>query len=122
MMKNKGMSGFGVIFAILLLIIIGYIAYQIARVYFTYGSMTGMVEEIAEAGPTQSDHEVVYLLAGKAKEWNVELDPDSIIIDRSITDSFRIYVAYNDSSSIFDFFYYTRHFVVDEVEPIKIRF
>lgn len=121
-MKNRGMSGFGVIFAILLFIIIGYIAYQIARVYFTYGSMTEMVEEIAEAGPTQSDHEIVYLLAGKAKEWNVELDPDSIIIDRSITDSFRIYVAYNDSSSIFDFFYYTRHFVVDEVESIKIRF
>lgn len=120
-MKSKGVSGFGVIFYILLFVVIGYVGYQIARVHFTYGSMSNLVESIVEEASMQPDYNVFRELMEKAKEMNIELNADSIFVDRGIPDSFRIYVAYTDSSSIFDFFYYKRHFTIDKIEPMKVK-
>jgi len=121
-MKSKGVSGFGVIFIILFLMVIGYAIYQIARIHFTYGSIGEKVKESAELGLTQIDYEICKNLIDKAKELNVQLDPDSVIIDHGIPDSFRIYVAYTDSTKVLGFYTYVRHFIADKVAPIKVRF
>jgi hypothetical protein len=120
-MMRRGVSGFGIIFYLLLLVVIGYIGYQIARVYFTYGSMTKMVESVAGDIATQADFDVIAQIVEKAADMKVAIEPESIFVDRSLTDSIRVYVAYSDSSSIFDFFYFSRHFVIDKAVPIKVR-
>ena len=119
MMRNKGASGFAIIFLILILFVIGYLGYQVARIHIVNRSMDEMINTVVEIGPAQSDHEIVVRILTKAKEIKLELSPDAVVIDRSITDSFRIYVAYRDSSSIFDIYYYTRDFVIDKIAPVK---
>ena len=117
---KRGISGFGVIILIIILLIIGYVAYQIGRVHFTYGTISEHVETAVRTGATVNDYEIVEVLVRSAKETKIELDPDSIFIDHSIPDSFRIYVAYDDSSDIFGIFYYKRHFIIDKIEPLKV--
>lgn len=116
---KRGISGFGVIILIIVLLIIGYVAYQIGRVHFSYRAITEQVETAVRTGAAVSDYEIVDVLVRSAKEAKIELDPDSIFIDHSIPDSFRIYVAYDDSSDIFGVFYYKRHLVIDKIEPLK---
>jgi len=117
---KRGISGFGVIILIIILLIIGYVAYQIGRVHFTYGTISEHVETAVRTGATVNDYETVDMLVRSAEEAKIELDPDSIFIDHSIPDSFRIYVAYDDSSDIFGIFYYKRHFIIDKVVPLKV--
>jgi hypothetical protein len=117
---KRGISGFGIIILIIFLLIIGYVAYQIGRVHFTYGTISEHVETAVRTGATVNDYEIVDVLVRSAEESNIKLDPDSIFIDHSIPDSFRIYVAYDDSSDIFGIFYYRRHLVIDKIEPLKV--
>jgi hypothetical protein len=117
---KRGISGFGVIILIIILLIIGYVAYQIGRVHFTYRTISEHVETAVRTETMVNDHEIVDLLIRSAEEVNVELNPDSIFIDHSIPDSLRIYVAYDDSSDIFGLFYYKRHLVIDKIEPVKV--
>ncbi len=119
-MNNRGISGFGAIVLIIVLLIIGYTAYQIGRVHFTHGSISGKVENAARVGNTMSDEEIVTQLLREAKENRVTLSPDSIFVDRSIPDSFRVYVVYNDSSDVFGVFTYRRRFVIDKVVGMKL--
>jgi len=121
-MKNKGISGFGVIIMIIILLIIGYGAYQIARVHLTRSTIAEKVEHATKTGYAMQNHEIINQLNREAKEANIELNQDSIIIDRTINDSLRIYVAYDDSSSILGLFTYTKHFVIDKIALIEIRF
>ena len=119
-MRNRGVSGFGVIILIIILLIIGYVAYQIGRVHFTYGSIAGKVENAAKIGHTLTDENIVNQLVREAGDAHVKLSPDSIFVDRSIPDSFRVYVTYDDSSDIFGVFTYRRHFVIDKVVGMKL--
>ena len=121
-MKNKGISGFGVIIIILILLIIGYGAYQIVRVHLTRSTIAEKVEHAAKTGYAMQNQEIINQLTREAKDVNIELNPDSVFVDRTITDSLRIYVAYDDSSSIFGLFTYTKHFVVDKIALIEIEF
>ncbi len=121
-MKSRGISGFSVIVILIIVLIIGYVAYQIGRLYFTYGAVSEKVEHAAETSYAMNDYEIVQQLMKQAQEAKVELNPDSIFIDRTIPDSLRIYVAYEDSSNIFNIYTYRRHFVIDKVAQIKIRF
>ena len=121
-MKSRGMSGFGIIILIILLLLIGYVAYQLGRVHFTYGYISGKVENAARLGAGLTDYDIRTQLIRDAKEGNVELNPDSIFIDREIPDSLRIYVAYDDSSDIFGIFTYSRHLQVDKVVLIESRY
>ncbi len=116
---KRGISGFGVIILIIILLIIGYVAHQIGRVHFTYKTISEQVETAVRTGSTVADHEIVDLLIRSAEEAKVELNPDSIYVDHDIPDSFRIYVAYDDSSDIFGLFHYKRHLVIDKIEPLK---
>jgi hypothetical protein len=118
-MRNRGVSGFGIIVLIIILLVLGYAGYQILRLYLTYGSVTEKVEQAIRVGPTMSDQEIVNQLLFETKETNVQLDPDSIFIDRSVNDSLRIYVAYDDSSDIFGTLMIRRHFVVDKIKAVK---
>ena len=121
-MSSRGISGFSIIFIIILLMVIGFIGYKITRVHFTNGTISALVEESAELGLAQNDYDIIKNIIAKAKENNVEIDPDSIFIDHAITDSFRIYVTYRDSSNIFGLYTYSRRFVIDKIKPIKVRF
>ena len=116
---KRGISGFGVIILIIILLILGYVAYQIGRVHFTYGTISEHVETAARTGATVDDYEIMDVLMRSAKEAKVELNPDSIFIDHDIPDSFRIYVAYDDSSDIFGLVHYKRHLIIDKIEPLK---
>lgn len=119
-MNSRGISGFGIIFIIALLLVIGYVGYQVFRIQFSYSTVKSKVEDAARLGPLRSDAEIISELIRNFAEANVNLDPvyDTIFIDRSIPDSFRIFVTYNDSSNIFGYIY-RRHLVIDVVMPIK---
>lgn len=119
--RPKGISGFGIILIIILVLIIGYVAYQLGRVQFTYGSIKGKIENAAEMGSAQSDGEIINNLIKDAAEAKVQLIPEQIFLDHTISDSFRIYVEYDDSSKVFGVTFH-RHFVIDVVKPIKVRF
>ncbi|MEO0122763.1 MAG: hypothetical protein ABIL69_02020 [candidate division WOR-3 bacterium] len=118
---SKGISGFGIIFLIILLLLIGYVGYQIFRIQFTYSAAKNKVEDAVKIGPLRTDADIMSDLLSELKEIKLQLNPayDTIIIDRTIPDSFRIYVAYNDSSNIFGFYTYYRHLVIDVIMPIK---
>ncbi len=119
-MNSRGISGFGVIFLIIVLLVIGYVGYQIFRIQFTCSAVRSKVEEAVKLGPIRTDAEITNELLKNFEEMNVHLDPayDTIYIDRSIPDSFRIYVAYNDSSNIFGYIY-RRHLIIDVIMPIR---
>ncbi len=121
-MRSRGVSGFGIILTLLILLIVGYSAYKIGELHFTHRSLSGKVEAAAKLGYTMTDEDIVKKLTADAQEVNVEVNPDSIFIDRDIPDSIRIYMAYTDSSDIFGIYTYTRHFIIDKVEPTKVRF
>jgi hypothetical protein len=121
-MRSRGASGFGIILTILILLVVGYSAYKIAEVHFTHASLGGKVEAVAKLGITMTDEDIVKRLMADAQELQVQLNPDSIFVDRDIPDSIRIYVAYSDSSDIFGIYTYSRHLVIDKVEPIKVRY
>lgn len=118
---SKGISGFGIIFIIILLLIVGYVGYQIFRIQFTYSAVKNKVEDAVKLGPLRSDAEILNDLLSELKEIKIQLSPayDTIFIDRTIPDSFRIYCAYNDSSKIFGFYTYSRHLVIDVIMPIR---
>jgi len=121
-MRSRGVSGFGVILTLLILLMIGYSAYKIGQVHFTHGSLSGKVETAAKLAYTMADEDIVKRLIEDAREANVVLNPDSIFIDHSIPDSVRIYVTYADSSDILGIYTYKRHLIIDKIEPIKVRF
>jgi hypothetical protein len=119
---NKGISGFGVIFLIIVLLLVSYVGYQVGRVHFSYGSISEKVENTVRIGPVQNDDMIREELIKSAEEIQVNLQPDRIWIDHSIPDSFRIYIEYEDSSSIFGVFTYNRKFVVDKIAPVQMNY
>ena len=119
---RKGIGGFGVIIIIIVLLIIGYTAYQVARVHFSYGTISEKIDETVGIGPGQNDDMIREELIKSAAETHVLLQPENIWIDHSIRDSFRIYVEYEDSSSIFGIFTYSRKFAIDKIAPIQINY
>ncbi len=121
-MKSRGISGFGVIVLIIILLLFGYAVYQISRVHLTYGSIKEKVEHAARTGYAMTDLEIISQLVKEAKEAHVALDLDSVFVDRTTDDSLRIYVAYDDSSDVFGIFTYRKHFAIDFIAPIEIRF
>lgn len=121
-MKSRGISGFGVIVIIIILLLFGYAVYQVGRVHLTHGSIKEKVEHAARTGYAMQDIEIINQLTKEAEEANVQLNPDSIFIDRTINDSLRVYVAYDDSSDVFGIFTYRKHFVVDHIALIEIKF
>jgi hypothetical protein len=119
---SRGISGFGAIILIIILLVIGYTGYQVARVHFDYGKISERVETTVRIGPVQSDEMITDELIKSGSESNVLLTPENIWIDHSIPDSFRIYIEYEDSSSIFGVFTYNRKFVIDKIAPIQINY
>ena len=119
---NRGMSGFGIIILLLILLIIGYAGYQVARVHFNYSTVSEKIENTVRIGPVQNDDMIREELIRAAAETKVLLLSDNIWIDHSVPDSFRIYVEYEDSSSIFGIFTYNRKFVIDKVAPTQINY
>ncbi len=119
---SKGLSGFGVIFLIIVLLVIGYTGYQVGRVHFNHGSLSEKVENTVRIGPVQNDDMIREELRKGAAELNIVLSPENIWIDRSIPDSFGIYIEYEDSSTIFGIFTYNRKFVIDKAAPIQINY
>jgi len=119
---SKGISGFGLIILIIILLVIGYTGYQVGRVHFNYGTIKEKVENTVRIGPVQNDDMIREELIKGAAENKIVLHEDNIWIDHSIPDSFRIYVEYEDSSSIFGVFTYSRRFVIDQVAPIQINY
>jgi hypothetical protein len=118
---SKGISGFGIIFLIIFLLLVGYVGYQVGRVHFSYGSISEKVENTVRIGPVQND-EMIRELIKSAEEIKVKIQPDRIWIDHSVPDSFRIYIEYEDSSSIFGVFTYSRKFVVDKIAPVQMDY
>lgn len=117
----KGISGFGIIFIIILILLVGYVGYQVFRIQFTYSAAKNKVEDAVRLGPLRADAEILNDLLTELRDIKLQLNPayDTIFIDRSIRDSFRIYVAYNDSSSIFGLYTYSRHLIIDVIMPVR---
>jgi len=118
-MKNRGVSGFGVIVILLIVIILGYAGYQVLRLYLTYGSVSEKVEQALRVGPAVSDQDIIFQLRRETKDINIELNPESLFVDRSIQDSIRIYAAYDDSSEIFGIITIRRHFIIDKIKAFR---
>jgi len=120
-MKNKGISGIGIIIIIVIVLVIGYIAYMIGRLQFTYGAIKGRAENSAEVGLAQADEIIIRDLIETAKDQKVILIPEQIFVDHSIKDSLRIYLEYEDSSNIFGIYTYKRHFKIDVIKLMKLH-
>lgn len=120
-MKNKGISGIGIIIIIVIVLLIGYVAYQIGRLQFSYGAIKGKAESAAELGLAQPDDFTIRELIETAKDQHVILVPEQIYFDHSPKDSLRIFLEYDDSSSIFGVYTYRKHFKVDVVKAMKMR-
>jgi hypothetical protein len=120
-MKNKGISGIGIIIIIVMVLVIGYIAYQIGRLQFSYGAIKGTAENSAEVGLAQTDDYIIRNLIETARDQKVVLVPEQIFVDHSIKDSMRIYIEYDDSSNIFGVYNYKKHFKIDVVKYMKLR-
>lgn len=118
-MNHKGISGIGVIIIIIIILLIGYVAYQIGRPQFTYGAIKGKAENAAELGTAQSDDYTRQELIETARDQKVILLPEQILIDRSLQDSLRIYIEYDDSSSVLGIYTYRKHFVIDVIKRMK---
>lgn len=119
---KRGVSGFSIIIFIIILLIIGYAGYQVARVHFNYGTVSEKIENTVRIGPVQNDDMIREELIRAAAETKVVLLPENILIDHSKPDSFHIYVEYEDSSNIFGMFTYNRKFVIDKIAPIQINY
>lgn len=119
---SRGISGFSIIFLIIVLLVVGYVGYQIAGVHFKYGSLNEKVETTVRIGPLQNDNMIREELSKVAGDLKIVLAPEDIWIDRSIPDSFRIYIEYRDSSDIFGVFTYSRRFVIDQAAPIQLNY
>jgi len=118
-MKHRGISGVGVIIIILVVLIAGYVAYQIFRPQFTYSAIKGKAENAAEMGAAQSDDYTRQELIETARDQQIRLIPEQILIDHSLQDSLRIYIEYDDSSSVFGIYTYRKHFIIDIVMRMK---
>ncbi len=121
-MRSRGISGFGAIVIIIILILIGYAGYQLYRPNFTYNAIKEKVKDAVELGPVQSDEGIIDNLIKEAAEAKLALTPENIWIDHSLPDSFRIYVEYDDSASIFGFFTFHRHYKIDQIAEIKVHY
>ncbi len=121
-MKSRGITGFGIIFILLAIMVVGYTIYQIARVHISYSSISEKVKEVAETGFAQNDDVHKRYIIDMAREVGVVIDPESIYIDRSANDSFRVYVNYSDSTKILWIFDYKRDFAIYKAGEIKVRF
>jgi len=120
-MKNKGISGIGIIIILVVILVFGYIAYQIGRLQFTYGAIKGRAENSAEIGLAQADEVIIRDLIETAKDQKVVLIPEQIFVDHSLKDSMRIYLEYDDSSNVFGIYTYKKHFKIDVVKAMKLR-
>jgi hypothetical protein len=120
-MKTKGISGIAAIIIIIILLLIGYMAYQMGRLQFTYSAVKEKATDAAKIGLAQNDQSITEELIKEAGDLHVVLKPEQIYVDHSIFDSLRIYVAYNDSSNIFGMVYH-KSFVIDVIQPIKVRY
>lgn len=120
-MNHRGISGVGVIVIIAIALIIGYIAFMIGRLEFSYGAIKGKATTDAELGLAQADELTQKDIIEVARDQRVALNPEQIYIDHTIKDSLRIFIEYDDSSNIFGIFTYRKHFKVDVVKPLKIQ-
>ena len=120
-MGSKGMGGFGAIIIIIILLVVGYVIYSMASIHFDATHLGGKVETTAQIGPSMSNYEITESLIDDAKDMKITVLPESIFIDREILDSFRIYLAYDDSTNILGLFTYKQHFVIDKVVSTRVR-
>ena len=58
-MRSRGVSGFGIILIILILLIAGYAIYKIGEVHFTHRSLSEKIETAARLSYTMTDEDIV---------------------------------------------------------------
>lgn len=97
-MNNRGISGFSVVFLILVLIGFIYIGYSIGSVWFRAQSLKEKVKEVIKLNPLGADANLINRIILEAKDAGVDLSGENIYIDRSIPDSVMAVVEYPDSS------------------------
>ncbi|UCC12312.1 MAG: hypothetical protein JSW02_01895 [candidate division WOR-3 bacterium] len=120
-MGSKGIGGFGAIIIIIILLLFGYVIFTMARIHFDAANLGGKVETTAQIGPSMTSYDISQSLIKDAEEMHITVYPESIFIDREIIDSFRIYLAYDDSADVLGLFTYKRHFVIDKIVSTKVR-
>lgn len=120
-MKSKGIGGFGAIIIIIILLVLGYAIFQMASIHFDATHMGGKVETTAQIGPSMSNYEITQSLIKDAEDMKISVRAESIFIDRDLPDSFRIYLAYDDSADVLGLFTYKQHFVIDKVVSTRVR-
>lgn len=120
-MGSKGIGGFGAIILIIIVLLVGYVIFQMVSIHFDAAKIGGKVETTAQIGPSMSDYDISQSLLKAAEEMKITVYPESIFIDRNIPDSFRIYLAYDDSTDVLGLFTYKRHFVIDKIVSTRVR-
>ena len=120
-MGSKGIGGFGAIIIIIILLLAGYVIFTMARIHFDAANLGGKVESTAQIGPSMTNYDITQSLIKDAEELKITVYPESIFIDRDIIDSFRIYLAYDDSADVLGLFSYKQHFVIDKVVSTRVR-
>lgn len=120
-MGSRGIGGFGAIITIIILLVLGYVIFQVVSIHFSAANLGGKVESTAQIGLSMTDYDITQSLLKDAKEMKITVYPESIFIDRNLPDSFRIYLAYDDSTDVLGIFTYKQHFVIDRVVSTRVR-
>jgi Na+-transporting methylmalonyl-CoA/oxaloacetate decarboxylase gamma subunit len=116
MMETRGISGFTVVFLILLFAALIYIGYSIGSVWFRVESLKEKVKEVMTLNPTASDSYYLTQMIEVAREAGVELTESDIYIDRSIPDSILTIIEYPDSA-VLPLFTYRRLQHIEIIVP-----
>ena len=120
-MGSKGIGGFGAIIIIIILLLIGYVIFTMVSIHFDAAKLGGKVESTAQIGLSMTNYDITQSVIKDAEEMNITVYPESIFIDRNILDSFRIYLAYDDSTDVLGLFTYKQHFVIDKIVSTRVR-
>jgi len=95
MKKGASLIGILILLAIIIFGMIFGIKWVLVKV--RYAAIKDKIESLVKFAQTKNDATMVREIMEKAKDNNIKIDPDSLLIDREPGDHITIYVAYIDS-------------------------
>jgi len=95
MKRGTSLIGILILLAIIVFGMIFGIKWVLVKV--RYGAIKDKVEDLIRFAETKNDATMIREIMGKAHDNNIQIDPDSILIDREEGDHITISVSYTDS-------------------------
>lgn len=92
---KKGIGAVGAIVLIVLFGVLIYVGWNFGAMWFSNKWLTGKVRDAIQTRSMEGNHAVVDEIARSAKERNLAVIPDNIIVERPHRDSLKVYLEYD---------------------------